>query len=520
MIPDASKLILWLSYNPDILKNISRGIEREALRVTLKGELSQTNHPDFLGKSLTHPWITTDFSESLLEFITPVKYNVENLLIFLRDLHRHTSKHLHDELIWSLSMPCFIENQNLIKIAKYGTSNLGKFKTLYREGLKNRYGSLMQTISGIHYNFSFPIKFWKSFFNIKDYNSEKSKISNAYFHIIRNYYRFGWIIIYLFGSSPAIYNSFFKKKPLNLSFERIDEETSYLPYATSLRMSNIGYINYCYDISSSLNSLENYVFYLRKALKNTSEKFSKIGLYDKNHKYLQINTNFLQTENELYTPIRPKRSLNNDELLINSLLKKGVEYIEIRSLDINPFNEIGINNVQIYFLDLFIIWCLLIDSPMMNKKEFNFCKKNWDKVIFEGRKPGQKISMKYGESMISLKEVGYFIFNDLMKIADIFDTGNKKKYHNICLKLIKMFDNPDLTYSGRILPLFVNEGMNEYGLYLSKKYQLKLKQEKYEIITNKTFDNVKKKSILQQLLIENEDNISFEKYLNSYLKKI
>lgn len=155
MIPDVSQALAWLEKHPQALKGIQRGLERETLRVNADGTLATTGHPEALGSALTHKWITTDFAEALLEFITPVDGDIEHMLTFMRDLHRYTARNMGDERMWPLSMPCYIAEGQDIELAQYGTSNTGRFKTLYREGLKNRYGALMQTISGVHYKFLF-----------------------------------------------------------------------------------------------------------------------------------------------------------------------------------------------------------------------------------------------------------------------------------------------------------------------------------------------------------------------------
>jgi glutamate--cysteine ligase len=220
LIPDVSQALSWLEAHPQALKGIRRGIERETLRVTPNGTLATTGHPEKLGAALTHHWITTDFAEALLEFITPVDDNIDHLLTFLRDIHRYVARNIGDERMWPLSMPCFIEAEQDIELAQFGSSNIGRMKTLYREGLKNRYGALMQTISGVHYNFSLPLEFWQAWAGVQDAESGKEQISAGYFRLIRNYYRFGWVIPYLFGASPAICSSFLKGRETNLPFER------------------------------------------------------------------------------------------------------------------------------------------------------------------------------------------------------------------------------------------------------------------------------------------------------------
>ncbi len=377
MIPDVSQALSRLEKHPQALKGIQRGLERETLRVNADGSLATTSHAAMLGSALTHKWITTDFAEALLEFITPVEGDIDHMLTIMRDIHRYTARQIGDERMWPLSMPCYIKDGQDIELAQYGTSNIGRLKTLYREGLKNRYGALMQTISGVHYNFSLPMAFWEA----KGGSTDKETVSDGYFRLIRNYYRFGWVIPYLFGASPAICSSFLQGKPTTLPFEKTPNGMYYLPYATSLRLSDLGYTNKSQsNLGITFNNLHDYVVALKRAIKTPSEEYAKIGL-QKEGKYLQINTNILQIENELYAPIRPKRVTRSGETPSDALLRGGIEYIEVRSLDINPFTAIGVDEQQVRFLDLFMVWCVLADAPEMSSDELLCTRKNWNRVI-------------------------------------------------------------------------------------------------------------------------------------------
>lgn len=513
MIPDVSKALSWLEAHPNVLCGIHRGIERETLRVTPDGHLALTGHPIELGKSLTHKWITTDFAESLLEFITPVDNSISHTLRFLRDLHRYTARHLNNERMWPMSMPCFIEGEEDITLAQYGTSNVGRFKTAYREGLKNRYGALMQTISGVHYNFSLPIEFWQAWANIKDEESGKEAISDGYLRLIRNYYRFGWIIPFFFGASPALCGSFLQGRETNLPFESTPKGAKYLPYATSLRLSDLGYTNKSQsDLNITFNHLETYVNGLKKAIHKPSDEFAQLGI-KKNNDYIQLNTNVLQIENELYAPIRPKRVVNGDESPSDALLRGGIEYIEVRSLDINPFTAIGVDETQIRFLDLFLIWCVLADAPEMSASELACCRSNWNNVILEGRKPGQVIGMGCGDVKEPLAQVGKALFADLQRVAKVLDCCSETKYLEVCLNLEQMFDNPELTFSGRLLEQIKAQGIGHYGLSLAEQYYQELINSPYETLTENEFDHERISSIKRQADLENSDTISFDEYV-------
>ncbi|QCI21696.1 glutamate--cysteine ligase [Buchnera aphidicola (Hyadaphis tataricae)] len=468
MIPDISEKLSCLKKNPKILKGIFRGIEREALRTQKNGIFSENKHPYNIGSALTHRWITTDFAENLLEFITPTSNSIDYLLSFLKNLHSFVASKTPHERIWPFSIPYSYNADTNIKIAQYGLSKIGKIKTTYRIGLKKRYGDLENTISGVHYNFSLPITFWKCW-NEKKY---VTSISSGYFNLIRNYYQFGWIIPYLFGASPAISKHLFRDKHQIYNFKKPKENILYLPWSTSLRLSNIECIHKkIIDLNIMFNDLNSYVRSLNNAITTPSKKFVNIGLKDANGNLQQLNTNFLQMESELYTQIRPKIRTYNNESFTEALQKRGVEYVEIRSLDINPFSSIGINKTQILFLDLFLIWCALIDSPPMNKNKFLLIIQNWKKIIFEGRKPNQKIYITNPSKANTLEEIVKIIFNDLKKIAWILDDNEKNfLYQKTCEKMILFFKNPELTYSAKCLKLFLEDGAMNTALYLSNQY--------------------------------------------------
>ncbi|MEH2922813.1 glutamate--cysteine ligase [Samsonia erythrinae] len=517
MIPDISEALSWLEKHPLAVNGIQRGIERETLRVTANGHLATTGHPEILGAALTHPWITTDFAEALLEFITPVDNNIDHLLAFLRDIHRHVSRNLGDELMWPLSMPCYITNEQNIALAQYGSSNIGRFKTLYREGLKNRYGALMQTISGVHYNFSLPLSFWQAREGVTDAESGKRVISAGYFRLIRNYYRFGWVIPYLFGASPAICSSFLNGRETTLPFERTEKGMLYLPYATSLRLSDLGYTNKSQsNLGITFNDLDSYVAALKRAINTPSKEYAQLGM-KKDGRYLQLNTNVLQIENELYAPIRPKRVTRLGETPSDALLRGGVEYIEVRSLDINPFSPTGVSASQVRFLDLFLIWCALADAPEMSADELLCTRKNWNRVILEGRKPGKTVGMRCETIQLPIAEVGKSLFADLRRVAEVLDAeNNQSHYQQVCDELLVGFEDPEATFSGRLLALMKQEGSARVGLELAETYRKQLSSEPLEVLTSAQLAAAGEHSWQHQRQIESEDSMNFDDYLATH----
>lgn len=514
LIPDVSQALAWLEKHPQALQGIRRGLERETLRVTPEGQLATTGHPESLGSALTHKWITTDFAEALLEFITPVDGDIDHMLTVMRDIHRVTARALGEERMWPLSMPCYVKEGQDIELAQYGTSNVGRFKTLYREGLKNRYGALMQTISGVHYNFSLPLAFWQAKCGVQDAQSGKEAISAGYFRLIRNYYRFGWVIPYLFGASPAIYPSFLQGKPTTLPFEKTEGGMYYLPYATSLRLSDLGYTNKSQsNLGITFNDLQTYVAGLKRAIKTPSEEYARMGLM-KDGKHLQINTNILQIENELYAPIRPKRVTREGESPSDALLRGGIEYIEVRSLDINPFSPIGVDEQQVRFLDLFMVWCVLADAPEMSSDELLCTRKNWNRVILEGRKPGLTLGMGCETAQHPLSEVGKDLFKDLRRVAVTLDAiAGNHEYQQVCDQLVACFDDPELTYSARILRSMIDNGIGGTGLALAEQYRAMLREEPLEVFTEADFEKEHDASWQRQREIEESDREPFDEWL-------
>ncbi|WP_343183925.1 glutamate--cysteine ligase [Buchnera aphidicola (Ceratovacuna keduensis)] len=490
----------WIKKNRKIFKKIYRGIERESIRIDENGNFSKKLHPKKLGSSLTHKWITTDFSENLIEFVSPKTKNINELKKFLKDIYIYTIKNLNKEMLWPLSIPPYYpKNEKIIKIAKYGNSIIGKKKELYRIGLKNRYGTYKNIISGIHYNFSFSSKFWKKYINKKKIN--KNMISKGYMHIIRNYYRFGYFISYVFGASPYISKKIKTKNKIKINkyYLKEKEDILFSKWSTSLRNSKFGnYNNIKKKINIKFNSLSEYIKKVKKALNTKDKDFKKI----KNKKQ-QINDNIIQLENELYIQIRPKQNTKKNETQLNALEKRGIKYIEIRSLDINPFSNIGIKKYQIFFLDLFLIWCISKKSPYIKKCEMKKINKNWENICIKGKKPGQKIYINNKKKTfikISLK-----ILKKIKKIAKILDSNtNSKEYEKACNKVKKILKNKKLTYSSKILNNIKKSNIKTFGLKISKKYlknniEKKIKNKNKMKFIKEKIISIKKKKIIEKI---------------------
>jgi glutamate--cysteine ligase len=351
-----------------VLRGGRKGVEKESLRVSPDGSIAQTRHPESLGAPLTNEHITTDFSEALIELVTPPFGETWELLQYLCDVHQFVYRHLRDELLWATSMPCAIDGDASIPLAQFGGSNVGRMKTVYRHGLGVRYGRIMQAISGVHFNYSFGDKLWGVLQDINEATQPRQDfVSEQYFGVLRNYRRYGWLVLYLFGTSPAVSNSFFAGREVTLP--ALDADTVYEPYGTSLRMSDIGYRNKNQStLSVSVNSLSEYVRDLSRAIHTPYPPYEKIGV-KVDGVYQQLNANILQIENEYYSFIRPKRIARSGERPTKALHRAGVEYVEVRALDVSAFDPVGVNQNKLRFLEAFLALCLLRESAPISPGE-------------------------------------------------------------------------------------------------------------------------------------------------------
>jgi glutamate--cysteine ligase len=226
-----------------LLQGGLKGVEREALRVTPEGRIAHTPHPAALGSALASEHVTTDFSEALIELVTPAFATSWELLQYLCDLHQFVHLHLGDEVLWAASMPSRVDGDADVPSARYGDSHVGRMKYVYREGLRHRYGALMQAIAGVHFNYSFPARFWEVYASVREQRGGDTQEfrSASYFDLLRNYRRLSWIVLYLFGASPAVGRDFVGDSLEGLV--ALDAHTACGPFATSLRMSDLGYRN-------------------------------------------------------------------------------------------------------------------------------------------------------------------------------------------------------------------------------------------------------------------------------------
>jgi glutamate--cysteine ligase len=503
--------------DPSALKFV-RGIEKEGLRVNSDSQISQQPHPKALGSALTHTHITTDYSESLLEFITPAKDDPKQVLAILEELHAFTAAEIGKEKIWPFSMPGVINNELDVPIAHYGSSNVGQLKHVYRHGLWHRYGRKMQCIAGLHYNFSVPESLWEFTAQLHSEPLTQDYISEGYFGLVRNFRRHAWLLLYLFGASPVLDKSFIENDEHGLT--ELDDQTLYSPYATSLRMSGLGYQNNAQEgLFVCFNGLPTYTNTLKQAMKQSVPEYEKIGV-ERDGVFNQLNTNLLQIENEYYSDVRPKRNSKNGEKPLTALNDHGVEYIEVRCLDLNPFSELGIDEEQIHFMDLFLAHCLLHPSPKLSYVECAEVEQNHRQVVIDGRNPDFKL-MKHSQP-VSLKAWGQELFDQFKPLADIMDKkAGAKNYSQALVAMEKRVLDPSLTPSAKILHEMQSKKQTfiEFALAqtndISKKYEHKITREQQTNWQEKAANSLK-----EQEKIEATDQIPFNEYLSEYLVKM
>ncbi len=500
-------------------KRIKRGrvgIEKESLRVGPDGHLATTHHPAALGSALTNAYITTDYSEALLEFITPPFPSVLETLHFLENIHQFVYRNIGPELLWAASMPCLVGDDSSVPIARYGTSNVGRMKHVYRQGLSHRYGRLMQVISGVHFNYSFPERFWVAYQELEgDARPRRDFVSDAYFGLIRNFQRFGWVIPYLFGSSPAICKSFLKGR--TEGFAEFDRGTLYRPHATSLRMSDIGYKNKNQsELHISYDDINSYVASLTRAIETPHPEYEAIGVKS-GDEYRQLNANILQIENEYYSFVRPKQIARSGEKPTVALKRRGVRYVEIRALDVSPFDPAGVNEDQLRFLEAFLIFCLLNESPPISKTEQEHIDHNQQLVACCGRDPG--IELKINHSALKLSDWIETICASVEDVCPLLDADEKRPaYRNAVARQREIARNPELLPSARVLQEMKrnSEPFFDFAMRMSNTHRAHFEQRKLSSEKLAIFEQEAKRSLRLQKEIESADHISFSEYLRRY----
>lgn len=491
-----------LKNNKNLLFQFQCGLERETLRISKSGKLSKKLHPITIGSPLTHPYFKTDFAETQLEWNTPPLPTLAQVTSFLRDLIAFTAEMNPKELFWPYSMPCPLTDH--IMIARYGSSHQGKEKELYRKGLCYRYGKNLQMISSVHFNFSLKASFWDYLYDKdKPVTDKQTFINNSYFRLIRNFLREGWILTYLFGASPAMHETYMKKIPKGFKKKGT---TIYHPYATSIRMSYLGYYSRIQNqLILSFNNLDAYLRDMEFAISTPYSEYQKIGT-TKNGQLIQMNDHFLQIENEHYGRIRPKRSLHKKETPIIALRARGVEYVEIRAIDLNPFSPLGIGKDQLCFLHQFLLYCLLKENFSLNEHTRCCLIENQQKVALYGRKKDLLLNKS---SPVFLKNWAEEILTRMEPLAECL---GKDYIQNLCLQQNKIHDTT-LTPSSRILDELKQENLETFGLKWAQKHHksfnpISLSKKKYfQQTIKKSLEDKKRLETASEVLLPGYENL-------------
>lgn len=490
------------------------GLEKESMRASRDGKIATSSHPSSLGSALTHPYITTDFAESLLEIVSPPFTEIRELIAFMVRIHSHINHHIGEEIIWPASMPPVIESSTDIRIAEYGNSYPGRIRHIYRKGLALRYGKLMQTIAGIHFNFSFSADFIALRKELLEENLSKNDL---YFHIMRNYTRVSWLVNYLFGASPLIDKSFLNKKAIPPFLKPFGKSSYIHPLSTCLRMSRLGYTNlYQDDLPLCFNRLEDYLTTMRSMLSTTEPNYLKAGV-KLNGEYQQLNANQLQVENEYYASIRPKANRSFTEKTIDMLSLNGVEYLEIRNIDLNPFSPIGIEEEQLLFLQLLFCYCSLIPSPEVNIAECRHIRRQDEKILMHNMNLATE-SLQDESSHRSLAQIGLDLLHSMQPLAETLErlSSNQSLKYSLALnKQIEKFANPNLLpakqlvdYAGAYDQDFIKATCSLASQHT--KHYKKLDDEK-------ELAQIAEESHRKQLELENADKGDFDDFVATYL---
>lgn len=505
----------WLERTENIalLRRGLRGIEKESLRVSADGALAKTPHPRAIGAALTHPFLTTDYSEALLEFVTPPHASTWETLQFLCDLHSFVYRRLDGELLWPASMPCIVNRDADVPIADYGRSNAGMLRTIYRRGLGYRYGRTMQAIAGAHFNFSLADEFWAAY-----RHEERSALSAARFKsermmgLVRNYRRCAWLVVYLFGVSPALCKTF-HPQPHEL-LEELDSATWYAPHSTSLRMSDIGYRNSGQArLAISANSLEEYVAGLKAAVTTEDPRYAAIGVSE-NGEFRQLNANVLQIENEYYSSVRPKprdRSIR----AVTALQRDGVEYVEVRTLDLSIADPVGVNQSQMRFLEALLIFCMLAPSPPISTEEQREIDARDVQVAREGRRPNLKIRVRGGA--VALRAAGLETLDGVAAVAALLD-GRGSDHTAAVTAARAALENPEATPSAKLIAELRGTGASflEYGLEVARQHRDYFMALPVEPAKEDMLEAAAERSLAEARALEANDNVPFVEYLRRY----
>lgn len=427
------------------------GLEKENVRVTERGNLALTPHPKAFGDREKNPYIKTDFSESQLEMVTPVCNTLDEVYSFICNLNKVVSLEImkNGEFLWPQSNPPILPREEEIPIAKLSN----RADELYRENLSEKYGKKKQVISGIHYNFSFKEEFIKLLYKElkvkKDFREFKDDI---YLRMARNFQKYHWLLIYLTGASPVFHESYIDE--IKEEGEKLRDDSYYIKDDTSLRNSSYGYKNKK-DYYVSYNSIEEYASDIKNLVKDKE----------------------IQSIKEYYNPIRLK-SLGSEDML-ESLLNKGIDYLEVRLLDLDPLSIQGVSKETLYLVHLFMIYTLLKENEEITYKEQEEFFKNHDMVSLKGRNE-EAVIYENGVPVL-LKDKGREILSEIGEIVEILFSSNEK-FKNVIKRALEKINNPNYTISEKLIKDIKEEGYVNFHMRLAKEYLNNFKNKEFNLV--------------------------------------
>lgn len=555
------------SHESSLLAGRKVGLEKENLRVRPDGLIAQSDHPTGLGSALANPYITTDYAEALLELVTPALSSVTEALNFLDQTQLFVQNQLQeDEIIWNTSMPCVLDGGGQIRIGHYGSSNIGQMKSVYRRGLGLRYGRSMQTIAGIHFNYSWPEQLWRALAQrIVDSKSSRDNadalvqyanaflnpgavtqdapvavpgpapassrfVSEMYLGVTRNLLRNTWLIPLLFGASPAICKTFLDGRAPVSGFEQHGNSTLYQPYATSLRMGDIGY-NYSKKAAASItvdySNLETYTADLHRLITTTHEGYAEFGLLDDEGRYQQLNEHLLQIENEYYSPVRPKQLVNKMEAPVLAKRARGILYAELRCLDLNIFEPCGMSEQQLHFLEVFMLHGVLCDSPVIADNEMQDIGRNMSTVAHRGRDPEATVTIK--GQVTPLQDAARALLDELDAVAAFLDKdagigrgSTASVYADAVQAQRQKVENIELTPSARVLDevLSQHDSFYDFAREQSETVARHCKTLKPDADIQTRLQSAVEQSVEKQRALEADDSQDFDAFLKSYFSQL
>jgi glutamate--cysteine ligase len=375
--------------------------------------------------------------------------------------------------------------------------------------LSYRYGKRMQMIAGLHYNFSLPEPAWPL--------PGLATPTEGYFALIRNFRRHTWLLYVLFGASPAVCSCFVAGR--DHALREFAPGTLHLPHATSLRMGRLGYLSAAQDsLNVSCNSLESYSDSLQDALTRPYPPYVAIGLRD-GKEYKQLATSLLQIENEYYTPIRPKRVIRSGERPLHALRERGVQYVEVRAMDLDPFEPVGISESTMRFLDVFLLHCLLSDSPEDNDREIAAMRENNQLAAARGRESG--LQLERAGRRVDARQWGGQVLAECWPIAAALDDAIGGTAHRDALSSASAgLARPDTLPSAKVLAAMREDhggSYSRFALAQSRRHRESLLAGPLPAEFEKSFERLAVESLAKQRTAEAGDHLSFDAYLERYL---